>query len=114
RRAPADGRDDAFPPARRAAPRSERDLARGPARLAQCLGLDAGTNGADLCTDTSAVRLERMPTRRTGVVAAGPRVGIVRAAERPWRFWLDGDPTVSRFKPGGRKRSAGHRENGIP
>jgi DNA-3-methyladenine glycosylase len=100
--------------ARRPAARTDRDLARGPARLAQCLALDAATNGVDLCADDSPVRLERLPARRPAGVTAGPRVGIARATGRPWRFWLAGDPTVSAFKAGGRKRPAADPENGIP
>jgi DNA-3-methyladenine glycosylase len=89
---------------RRAAARTDRDLARGPARLASCLALDATTNGADLCAAGSPVRLESMPSRRLAAVSTGPRVGIAVATEHPWRFWLAGDPTVSAFKLGGRTR----------
>ena len=31
-------------------------------------------------------------------VSAGPRVGISRAADVPWRFWITGDPTVSAYR----------------
>jgi DNA-3-methyladenine glycosylase len=86
--------------ARRPAAQTSRELARGPARLATCLGLDAATNGADLCADESPVRLDSVRTRRPPRVLRGPRVGISVATERPWRFWLDGDPTVSAFKAG--------------
>ena len=86
--------------ARRPAARTERDLARGPARLATCLGLDAATNGVDLCSPDSPVQLDAVARRRPRGVVAGPRVGISVATERPWRFWFDGDPTVSVFKPG--------------
>jgi DNA-3-methyladenine glycosylase len=99
--------------ARRPAARSARDLARGPARLAQCLGLDAATNGVDLCDPCSPVRLESLSRRPAdATVRTGPRVGIVAAADRPWRFWLDGEVTVSTYKPGGRNRprSAGQTE----
>jgi DNA-3-methyladenine glycosylase len=89
---------------RRPAARADRDLARGPARLATSLGLDAATNGADLCASGSPVRLESIRARRPSGVVAGPRVGIAVATDRPWRFWLDGDPTVSAFKAGGRTR----------
>lgn len=92
--------------ARRPAARTARELARGPARLATCLGIGAVTNGADLCDPTSLVRLESMRARRPSGVLAGPRVGITVATERPWRFWLQGDPTVSTFRPGARKRRA--------
>jgi DNA-3-methyladenine glycosylase len=102
------GTDTAF--ARRPAAGGERDLARGPARLATCLGLGTATNGVDLCDNASPVRLESMPARQMRGVLAGPRVGISVAVERPWRFWLDGDPSVSQFKAGGRTRTAGDRQ----
>ena len=91
--------------ARRTAARADRDLARGPARLATCLGLGAATNGVDLLAADSPVRLERMPARRRRGIVTGPRVGISSAAERPWRFWLDGEPSVSVYKLGGRNRA---------
>lgn len=102
------GQDAAF--TRRRAARTPRELARGPARLASCLGLGAATNGVDLCDPDSAVRVESMPKRRAGTIQTGPRVGISTAAERPWRFWLDGDATVSPFKAGSRRRAAGERQ----
>jgi DNA-3-methyladenine glycosylase len=97
-----EGRDVAR--ARRPAARRDADLARGPARLATCLGLGAAQNGVDLCAPGSPVQLVSLPTRRRPAVAAGPRVGISVATEHPWRFWLPDDPTVSAFKAGGRKR----------
>jgi DNA-3-methyladenine glycosylase len=51
------------------------------------------------------VRLESLPKRRAAGVQAGPRVGIASATERPWRFWLPDEPTVSVFRPGGRARA---------
>jgi DNA-3-methyladenine glycosylase len=89
--------------ARRPAARRDLDLARGPARLANCLGLGKAQNGVDLCASESPARLESMPVRRRPDVAAGPRVGIAVATDHPWRFWLANDPTVSVFKAGGRK-----------
>jgi DNA-3-methyladenine glycosylase len=89
--------------ARRPAARSVRELARGPARLATCLQLDASANGVDLCSAGSPVRLESMRTRRVAGVSAGPRVGITVATEAPWRFWLGDDPTVSTFKAGAKR-----------
>jgi DNA-3-methyladenine glycosylase len=97
---------------RRPAARAARDLARGPARLASCLGLDATANGVDLCADGSPVRLLGMPAAPAADVAAGPRVGITAAADRPWRFWLDEHPTVSRFRAGGRRRPLTARQTG--
>ena len=90
--------------ARRPTARKDVDLARGPARLASCLGLGAAQNGVDLCDPASPVRLVSLPARRHRAISAGPRVGITLAAEHPWRFWLTDAPTVSTFKAGGRNR----------
>lgn len=89
---------------RRPAARRPAELARGPARLASCLGLSAEHNGLDLCDPASPVRLESVPSRRRRDVLSGPRVGISQAADRPWRFWLADAASVSPYKAGGRKR----------
>jgi DNA-3-methyladenine glycosylase len=83
---------------RRPAARSDRDLARGPARLAATLGLSRTDNGADLC-GPSSLRVLDGTDIDPGRIRSGPRVGLARAADRPWRFWLDGDPTVSVYRP---------------
>ena len=98
--------------ARRPAAGRDRELARGPARLATCLGLDATHDGVDLCSPDSPVRLLSVASRRQRGVVAGPRVGISRAVERPWRFWLDGAPSVSIFRPGGHSRRSPGRQTG--
>ena len=77
----------------------DRDLARGPARLTKALAVDRGLDGADVCAPRSPLRVYRgdpVPRER---VAAGPRIGISVAADRPWRWWIDGDPTVSPYRP---------------
>ena len=61
----------------------------------QALGLDRGADGVDLL-DGGAVRLEAGGP--AGDVATGPRVGVSREPDRPWRFWLSGDETVSSYK----------------
>ena len=91
-----------------------RDLARGPARLCQALGIDRSQNGADMVSAGSPLRMlsgagnparsallasgdgHRATPRR---IVTGPRVGVSSAAEIPWRFWYDGDPTVSIYRP---------------
>jgi DNA-3-methyladenine glycosylase len=81
---------------------SDRDLCRGPARLAKALALDGTSLGLDLLDPASPVRL--LPRRgRRPEVAAGPRVGITVGTETPWRFWIAGDRTVSSYKPGVRR-----------
>jgi DNA-3-methyladenine glycosylase len=74
---------------------TDRDLARGPARLCQALGIDLTHNGADLSAGPLTLELGEP----AGQVRTGPRVGLRKAAERPWRFWLDGEPTVSVYRP---------------
>jgi DNA-3-methyladenine glycosylase len=97
---------------RRPSARSGRELARGPARLATCLALERETNGVDLCDPDSPVHLESLGEPDAGAVRVGPRVGIAVATALPWRFWLDGDESVSVFRAGGRKRLAGERQTG--
>jgi DNA-3-methyladenine glycosylase len=84
-------------------PAVERELARGPARLCQALGIDRGLDGADVCDPGSPLRIRPAPEASSGrpvpAVSRGPRVGISAAADRPWRFWLTGDPTVSPYRP---------------
>ena len=83
---------------RRGASVSDRDLARGPARLCQALGIDRALNGASVLVPSGALWLDSSGSS-AGPVRSGPRVGIREAAEIPWRFWLDGDPTVSPYRP---------------
>lgn len=74
---------------------SDRDLARGPARLCTALAIDLDHNGVrpDLAPpvgDADAPLVQ---------ISTGPRVGLRHAADRPWRFWITGDPTVSSYRP---------------
>ncbi|MDQ3715133.1 MAG: DNA-3-methyladenine glycosylase [Actinomycetota bacterium] len=84
---------------RRPAARRDLELARGPARLTQALGITGADNGASLLDNGSGLSLSRAAVAppRSGI-GTGPRVGISKAATLPWRFWIDGDPTVSRFR----------------
>ena len=75
---------------------SDRDLARGPARLTKALGLGREDNGRDLCDGGPLTVLARESDDFT--VAIGPRVGVSSAKEIPWRFWIEGDRTVSPYK----------------
>ena len=86
--------------ARRPTARRDRDLARGPARLAACLGLGAAHTGLDLCDGHSDVVLASTPAQPPAVICTGPRVGIRAATERQWRFWLPDELSVSAFRPG--------------
>jgi DNA-3-methyladenine glycosylase len=84
---------------RRPAAKRDADLARGPARLCSALGITGEHNGADLLAPGSAVRLRRMRAADgPPPIVAGPRVGVTGAHDVPWRFWYDGDPTVSAYR----------------
>ncbi len=80
---------------------SDRDLARGPARLCRALAIGLGEDGADLSGPDLVLTLpEPSPAGPDdGRVSRGPRVGLRLAPDRPWRFWLTGDPTVSAYRP---------------
>ena len=87
---------------RRRAPRAaarELDLARGPARLCEALGIDRAQNGADAVSPASPLRVFAPLTPVPAAdVSHGPRVGVSRAADVPWRFWITGDPAVSPYR----------------
>ncbi|MER6583177.1 DNA-3-methyladenine glycosylase, partial [Nonomuraea sp. NPDC001023] len=136
RRTPAAGRRARLP---------DRDLARGPARLAVALGLLREHNGLDAIWEGSPAALRPLTgnlgnpgdpgrsghgpehatwltgqgpqhaTWLTGLphgsaavlegrpadpdtIRSGPRTGVSTAKETPWRFWIDGDPTVSPYR----------------
>lgn len=82
---------------RRGVPASARRLASGPGNLTRAFGVTLRDSGADL---TSGSLVIEPRDRAPGAIAAGPRIGITRAVERPLRFWVEGDPHVSR--PGAR------------
>ncbi|MDQ2836931.1 MAG: DNA-3-methyladenine glycosylase [Actinomycetota bacterium] len=88
--------------ARTPTPVKARVLASGPARLARSLGLNGAHTGLDLLDPRSEVQL--LDLAPVPEVVSGPRVGVAVGAEHPWRFWLPGEPTVSAYRPGGRKR----------
>jgi DNA-3-methyladenine glycosylase len=82
--------------ARSRRPRStDRDLARGPARLCNALGIGLELDGNDLALGPVTLELGEPATH----VRTGPRVGLRGAPERPWRFWIAGEPSVSVYRP---------------
>lgn len=60
------------------------DLADGPGKLCQALGITIGHNGTDLLDESSVIHLRAGETPE--FVMATPRIGISKAQERPWRF----------------------------
>lgn len=121
-------RGNAVARSRRPSARAERELASGPARLCQALGVDRAVNGVDLLASCGSSPSAAGPIPLAGggssppvagpspsvgggpillpaerpvdpaEIASGPRVGVTAAADRPWRFWIAGDPTVSRYR----------------
>ena len=100
---------------RRSAARVDRDLARGPARLCQALGLTRADNGLRL--GRSGTRIWLVPPEAgrepdAALIRSGPRTGVAGPGgdgeAYPWRFWLDGEPTVSPYRAAvTRRRSQG-------
>ena len=92
---------------RRPAARVDRDLARGPGRVGDALGLrHALHDGIDAVAgeprDGAVARLW-LRSEPVADFATGPRVGVAGIAGTdayPWRFWIPGDPTVSAFRWG--------------
>lgn len=77
--------------------RPDADLCSGPGKLTEALGIGLDANGADLAAGPFLI----LPPEPgwDGEVVAGPRVGITKAVERPWRFSLAGSPFVSKPRP---------------
>ena len=73
------------------------DLCSGPGRLAQALAVDRRDDGVDLVAGGWPLARER--AREPEPIAAGNRVGV-HETSRHWRYWLDGNPFVSRGRPG--------------
>jgi DNA-3-methyladenine glycosylase len=84
---------------RRPAAKRDVDLASGPARFVEALGLQLTAYGTSVVDGTGPLTLhpptEPVPDER---VVAGPRVGVTAAHDLAWRFWIAGDPTVSAYR----------------
>ena len=87
----------------------DRDLARGPALLARALSIGRDQNGVDtVAADSPLVVRFGVRGSSTGpashMVRTGPRVGVSGsggdAQAHPWRFWLEGEATVSAYRAG--------------
>jgi DNA-3-methyladenine glycosylase len=93
---------------RRATSRSPHDLARGPARLTVALGVGRGHDGADATSRRSPLVARRAAAVPPESVRTGPRVGVAGdGAGHAWRFWLDGEETVSAYRPAVSRRRPG-------
>lgn len=81
-----------------------RDLARGPARLTQTLGVHLGHDRADLCAPGAELYLQPGPPPEPTQIRTGPRVGVSGpggdGTAYPWRFWVEDERSVSTYRPG--------------
>ena len=80
--------------ARRPAARRPTDLASGPAKLCQALGIVGADDGTDLVR--GRIRIVDDGTEPPAAPGVSVRIGITRAAEVPWRWFVPGDPNLSR------------------
>jgi DNA-3-methyladenine glycosylase len=75
----------------------DKNLTSGPGKLCIALGIDRGLNGADLLG--GMVWLEEYRSLTANAVTVGKRIGVDYAgedAEKPWRFWVEGNIFVSK------------------
>ena len=74
--------------------RPDRDLCSGPGKLTEALGIGLEQNRADLGREPFLL----LPPESAGEleVLTGPRIGITKAVERPWRFAAADSPYVSK------------------
>jgi DNA-3-methyladenine glycosylase len=72
-----------------------RKLCAGPGRLCEALGVMQSHDGLSL----DAAPFALLPRTEEPPIVAGPRIGITKAAERPWRFGLAGSRFLSRPFP---------------
>jgi DNA-3-methyladenine glycosylase len=74
--------------------RPDRELCSGPGKLTEALGVGLAQNGTDLSKDPFL--LLGREEGWDGQILTGPRIGITKAVELPWRFCAAGNPHVSR------------------
>lgn len=76
--------------------KSDLDLCSGPGKLTEALGIDLGDNERDLSRAPFEIT---PPAGEQPQIVTGPRIGITKAVENPWRFCAAGNPNVSRPRP---------------
>lgn len=70
------------------------NLCSGPAKLVQAMGILPSHNGASVCGPEIWVEPRTSEPR----IAAGPRIGITRAMDKPWRFFIPENSFVTKHK----------------
>lgn len=73
----------------------DRQLCSGPGKLCQALGVTIAHNGLPL----DAAPFDLLSTSESHDVATGPRIGITKGVDTPWRFARRGSPFLSKPLP---------------
>lgn len=94
---------------RRTSARNDKELAKGPARLATALDVDRALDGTDACaTGETPLRVLTGTPVPSGQVRNGPRTGVAGdGGVQPWRYWIADDPTVSPYRAHAPRRRRG-------
>ena len=71
----------------------------GPANLCKAFGIDRTFDGADLVTGDRGITIADDGTRPPRRPGNSTRVGLSAGQAHPWRWWVEGDPHVSRGRP---------------
>lgn len=79
----------------RPAARRDRDIASGPGKLSQALGITRALDGADLTSMEGGVAIVSDGTPPPAEPICGPRIGISRATDFPWRWHVPSSLHVS-------------------
>lgn len=72
---------------------TDKQLTNGPAKLTQAMAISRVHNGAPILTGG---QLQLQPGITPGNIVETTRIGITRETEKPWRFYIAGNPYVSR------------------
>jgi DNA-3-methyladenine glycosylase len=83
--------------------RQGRELANGPGKLAQAFAIELAHDGGDALR--GPLRLERERGARAPAISVGPRIGLSKAVELPYRFFARDSPHVTRAAQNGRARA---------
>lgn len=86
--------------------RDGRELANGPGKLAQAFAIELAHDGADALR--GALRIERERGASAPRICAGPRIGITKSADLPYRFFARDSPHVTRAALNGGAREVAH------
>jgi DNA-3-methyladenine glycosylase len=71
------------------------NLCSGPGKLVQAMAIGPEDNGKELTS--AALHINKRRTEQIEIVAS-PRIGITRATDKPWRFFIKNNPYVSKHK----------------